>query len=209
MSVNLFVAVYNEKHRTRKKELEYCLHQNNINESIDRIFILLEPETNHLNVTEKETIIEINKRASYLDFFRIINSVTDQHDLNIIVNSDIYFQAEDIDRIKTTLTPQKCYALARYDIHWNKKIRFINRSDAQDSWCFIGPVRHEKIECDFLLGKPGCDNRIAHELTKGGYDVTNPSFTIKSYHYHMSQVRNYERHPDHVVEGPYLRINPS
>ena len=40
------------------------------------------------------------------------------------------------------------------------------------------------------MGVPACDNRFAYELTKSGYNVLNPAYTIKSYHLHFSN-RNY------------------
>lgn len=208
MKVNLFVAVYSESHRGRKNELEFCLNKNISNLSIDRVYILLEPGAEHVNTSSKEIVINTDTRVTYKYFFQTINSVTEPDDINIIVNSDIYFEAVDIEKIKISLTPQKCFALARYDIDRDLRPTFVNRSDSQDSWCFCGPVRHDQFECDFRLGKPGCDNRIAHELKNAGYDISNPSKNIRSFHLHTTQVRTYERTPEHVVPPPYLRLEP-
>lgn len=208
MKVNLFVAVYSETHKSRKSELDYCLNKNISNKSIDMVYILLEPDSEYVVASEKEVIINSQNRASYKYFFETVNRFTGPNDVNIIINSDIYFEAVDIEKIKASISPQKCFALARYDLDRSLRPLFVNRSDSQDSWCFMGPISHENIECDFRLGKPGCDNRIAHELKMAGYDISNPSRTIRSYHLHNTNYRTYVRTPEHVVLPPYLRLEP-
>lgn len=208
MKVNLFVAVYTESHKGRKNELDFCLNKNISNHSIDRVYILLEPGAEHVNTSEKEIIINTDTRVTYKYFFQIINSVTERDDINIIVNSDIFFESVDIEKIKVSLTHGKCFALARHEVDLSFGTYFVDRSDSQDSWCFCGPVRYDQFECDFQLGKPGCDNRIAHELKNAGYDISNPSKNIRSFHLHTTQVRTYERTPEHVVPPPYLRLEP-
>lgn len=205
--VNLFVSVYNEPHEDRKKELDYCLNKNIENASIDRIYILLEPDTEYSN-SEKETIIQLSERPTFKSYFKAVNSVSTSQDINIIINSDIYFEASDINKIKARLNNKKCFALTRYDLHDDLTATFLDRRDSQDSWCFQGKVRYAQIECDFYLGKPGCDNRIAHELKKVRYEITNPSRSIKSYHLHNTQVKSYERTEEHIVKPPYLRLDP-
>lgn len=206
--VNLFVSIYNEPDINRRRELDYCLDKNIHNSRIDCIYILLEPDTGYVKSSDKIEIVPVDKRPTFKEYFDVSNSVSESRDVNIIINSDIFFEERDIDTIKSKLSSNKCFALTRYDVNEDSTYTFLNRRDSQDSWCFMGRIRHRLMKCDFYLGKPGCDNRIAHEIKKSGYDISNPSKTIKSFHLHNTQVKSYERTDEHVVKPPYLRLDP-
>jgi len=62
---------------------------------------------------------------------------------------------------------------------------------------------------DFTLGIAGCDNKIAHLLNKH-YTLKNPSLSIKTYHLHNTNIRNYINF-SHVerLPPPYFTIKPS
>jgi hypothetical protein len=139
--------------------------------------------------------IKTNGRPTYLSFFNFINSVTGENDINVIANSDIYFV--DFDKYPTST---QCFALTRYEPNY-----FLNRNDSQDSWIFKGKIRIPKY-CSFYLGMPGCDNRIAWELQAIGYEVLNPSLTIKTYHVHKNANTHYG---EQKVNPPYLKITPT
>ena len=87
--------------------------------------------------------------------------------------------------------PKLCLALCRWEITDYGSARFIYREDSQDVWIFNGAV--PKIEgADFFAGGvAGCDNKIAHLLFENGYRLESPSFDIRTYHLHLSGVRNY------------------
>ena len=56
-----------------------------------------------------------------------------------------------------------------------------------------------------------CDNRLAHDIQSHGYNVINPSHTIKTYHLHNSNIRNYlndRNEPIERIPQPYLLVNP-
>lgn len=207
--VNIFVSVYKEPNETRNKELVHCLLQNINNENVDKVYILLEPSSEYKPESSKEVVIQLHKRPTFGSYFEVVNSVSGREDINIIINSDIYFDKESIELIKSNLSNNQCFALTRYDVHEDSTHTFLGRRDSQDSWCFKGKIRYSAMMRNFHLGKPGCDNRIAHEIQKARYKITNPSKTIKSYHLHNSQVKSYERTADHIVKPPYLRIDPT
>jgi hypothetical protein len=69
-------------------------------------------------------------------------------------------------------------------------VEFWNHADSQDVWIFNGPVE-KGVDANFLLGHPGCDNALAYKLEFSGYEVLNPSLTLKTYHQHLVMVRNY------------------
>ena len=104
-----------------------------------------------------------------------------------------------------------CYALLRWDLDkdMNAKI-FLDlnspRCDSQDVWAFKGAVR-EIQDSTFTTGKRGCDNRIAFLIDQAGYNITNPCFKIKAYHYHVTEKRNY--FDKEVIQPPYKLIPPT
>ena len=187
MNFNIYVSVYDEKHHGRKCELTDCLRRNQVSGA------------NVIIVDESE------KRSTYQNYFDLINQTTGPDDINIIINSDIYFIAEDLDRMKG-LQPNQCYALTRWDIYPDGMPVFLNRVDSQDCWIFRGEVKNIQGGSMFGLGQPGCDNKMALLLRDAGYDVLNPSLTIKSYHIHNSKISYYTRND--AVPPPYLRLNP-
>jgi hypothetical protein len=59
--------------------------------------------------------------------------------------------------------------------------------------------------CNFFLGIPGCDNRIAFELNSAGYVLSNPATKIQAIHYHRSDLHNYDG-KTLKIQRPYLFI---
>ena len=95
-----------------------------------------------------------------------------------------------------------CISLTRWETSPN--LFFLNRRDSQDCWIFKGKINH--IQSDFFTGIPGCDNAIADRIARAGYDIINPSRTIKSYHVHKSSERNYG---NQKVPMPYKFLQPT
>jgi hypothetical protein len=77
---------------------------------------------------------------------------------------------------------------------------------SQDSWLFKSPIKLDD-RLGFLMGKPGCDNRIVQVLHENGYNVKNPSMKIITKHLHVSNHRTYN-HTDMIL-GPYLLVQPT
>jgi hypothetical protein len=86
-----------------------------------------------------------------------------------------------------------------------------DRADSQDTWIFKGGV-NQVSGADFTMGIAGCDNAIAHLLEQHGYNVINPSRTIKTYHLHLTNIRNYTDISGNAIQRiqpPYKLINPT
>lgn len=177
----VYVNVYEASTEERKKELDECLWQNKNNPHISKV-------------------VELTGRPTYQDYFNLF----EEDKVNVIVNSDIFF--DETAQLLKGIKSYQCYALTRYDWNGNGHATFMNRSDSQDAWVFRGKVK--KIQyADFPLGVPGCDNRIAHEIKKAGYQLTNPSKSIHALHYHTSQVRNYTSQTP-AIPQPYHYVQP-
>lgn len=198
--VNLYTSFYQDKSPIRQKELLYCLKQNINNPLIDNIYLIVE---NEVKLPLSDKLIVINQpRPTYRNFFDLVNStVTSPNDISIISNTDIYF---DESLSKIDLHDRQCLALSR----WDKRkdgLRLHNERYSQDTWIFKGKIRNVRF-CDFYLGIPGCDNRIAYELNRAGYRLFNPATKIKTIHYHQSDLHNYNSETPKVPK-PYLYVN--
>ena len=196
--MNLFISLYDEKDPARLAELSWCLHRNS--NLFDTIYVLNE---------RKEWIMQeglecwlgqkfIKTRSHYQDFANYINECTEQNDINIISNSDIYFDEtlKEAENIKEG----ECYALCRQGMlenYW---------AGSQDTWIFRGKIR--KGNYDFPIGYPGCDNKIAFELDKAGYKVTNPMHSIKTHHNHKNETWYEGQNDKYRLPKPYKLVPP-
>jgi hypothetical protein len=184
--INLFYNYYQDKDPKRKKEIDLCLDKNLSNKYLNTI------------------VIESQERLTYSFYFKTINLITLPEDINIICNSDIYFD-QSISNC-SDIKKNECYALSRWDLNPDGQFSFYNRIDSQDTWIFRGEIS-KNIYSEILLGVPGCDNRIAYEINKAGYKLINLGRKIKTYHAHASNIRNYNN--SDRVPGPYKTIEPS
>ena len=209
MNVNIFTGFYVDENKSRNAELKFCINKN-VSAGINLVFLL---ESKHLKALPDSFCIyfkfPFEHRPTFNDFFEAASLPFFANDINIISNSDIFF--EDIESlIQYPFSEKDCLALSRWDYHFNSKPTPFHRSDSQDSWIFKG-VPKIKLEEDFCMGIPGCDNRIAYEINKAGYNSINPCSVIKSYHVHESNIRNYlddNGNRKDVVPPPYLLVNP-
>jgi hypothetical protein len=183
--IRLFYNYYEDKNPVRKKEIDMCLQKNLDNKLMTTI------------------IIESASKPTYDSFFKQINKVTGPDDINIICNSDIFFD-ETIAHV-ASIKDKEVYALLRWEWFNPNHITHSDRPDSQDTWIFKGKM--ENVVGNFTLGVRGCDNRIAYEFMAAGYTVSNPSRTIKTYHVHNSGIRNYTMAD--VVPPPYHTLGPT
>lgn len=183
--IRLFYNYYEDKHPLRKREIDECLKKNQENKLLTVI------------------MVESPGKPTYESFFQKINEITGPDDINIICNSDIYF--DHTIELANAIKPKQVYALSRWDVIHPWQIIHFDRADSQDTWIIRGKI--EGVFGNFTLGTRGCDNRIAYEFSKAGYAVSNPSKSIKTYHLHRSNIRNYTMAD--VVPPPYLTIATS
>lgn len=186
--IRLLINFYTDANPLRQLEIDECLSRNMANPMIDEI---------------QKVICE--ERPTYAELFRLANEKAQENDITIIANTDIYFEEYDVALINYFLQPDTCYALSRWDKLADGSLQLFDRADSQDSWIFKGPIK-EIPNCDFTMGRPGCDNAICQRIEAAGYSVQNPSRDIKSIHLHLTGVRNYNA--AQTVEQPYKLIAP-
>ena len=160
----------------------------------------------------KISVIPFEGRPTYNDYFKLTEQYS--NDINIISNKDIIIGEESLEKLKKWNWKNYCLALSRWDfvshsLSRNESVHF-NRPDSQDTWMVKGAFAPIK-NIDFGLGIAGCDNAIAERLSQV-YSVINPSLEIKTYHYHLTGVRNYldeNNLPKERVSPPYKLMSPT
>lgn len=233
---NLFISLYHEKDKARSDELHKCLMNNLKSGCFDAVWIIAEDDGHGLKYLRDVSPYTVNVlpctvRPTFRTFFEVINNLEERFErahyfqffgvkgdvtvrgysplgakqgfegnVNIVANSDIYFES-----LPVLPKSNQVFALTRYEVKKNGPIIFVNRSDCQDSWLFRGKIQIPKF-ADFWPGLPGCDNRIAAELKAIGYDILNPSLTIKTFHLHEGD-KSYDG--SRKVNRPYHFIKPT
>lgn len=226
MKINFFTTFYKDKSELRQEELCYCLKRN-IMSGFSTINLLVEEKDYQYALAEVEYILgefnsfannpdvivhKVKNRPSFNDFFEIMDEVSRINEISCLSNSDIFFQSFSIEQIKNFYKEKNpsCLALSRWDYDKSSDTEtHFDRLDSQDTWIFYGKP-NIRTEIEFTMGEAGCDNRLAYELSKK-YEVLNPSKSIKTYHHHKSEIRNYVDESGNVryrVPQPYKMITP-
>lgn len=179
--ISLYISLYPEKDRERQNELVECLKINS--KVFDKIFILAEQseEIGFIPELQNAVLLPVTTRPTLKTFLTCVNTITSENDINVIANSDIYFE-----QLTKFPSYNQCFALCRYDVKKNGPTTFVNRKDCTDSWIFRGKITIPKFT-DHWMGIPGCDNRANWEFMNIGYQISNPSLTIKTFHLHAGE----------------------
>ncbi len=229
-AVNLFTTFYREQNTHRYNELVYCLERN-LRAGFNHIFILCDDqETSHEVAYEAMKLAELihgedsgfhqkitvdfldNQRVTFNHIFAEMRKSKYQGCINIMANTDIFFPDLEVFNLfyDCQQQPEKqVLALSRWDWNGDENVTHFNRADSQDTWVFFGGA-NIVTGLEFGFGVAGNDNRLAHEIVQAGYNITNPSKTIRTYHVHNTNVRNYVKDGVVVerVPPPYHLVTP-
>lgn len=185
--INLFINHFQCGDKERQKELDYCFNSNKESGLFSEI-------------------INFSDRPTYSDFFKATESYP--NDINILANSDIYFN--DTINLVQGIEKNKAYAITRSELEGDDIVTFEEKHQynkeakskhSQDVWVFNGTVNN--VIGNFNIGVPGCDNRIAYEISRR-YQLSNPSNVIQCIHKHKEESRNYSiKRP---IPPPYLWV---
>lgn len=224
MQFHLYNNYYVDRTPNRQHEIEQCFIRNIKCWEIDKIIVLMSVShqmhfvqmllRNDLQSYSKKIKVVLSEhRPSYRDWFSMTRKYSNNECISCISNSDIFFTNEEVLKLKKyEYGINSCIALSRWDVNDIDDLSqsVINdRSDSQDCWIKKGSF-FDISDANFTLGIAGCDNRIAYLFEQRGYKLTNPCYSIKSYHLHNSNVRNYINR-SHVerLPPPYLRVKPT
>lgn len=209
--INLFVNFYQDRDESRQQEIREALLCNIKNPRINNVYVVSTPHVDLQDFEKSEKVkwVVHGERPTYAYLFKLANTVVKEADITIISNIDICFDEYGLSLTEYNLQSSVCFALSRWEEQPDGTRVLFNRADSQDAWIFKGPIRPIG-DCDFTMGRPGCDNAICHRIEAAGYTVENPSRDIKMMHVHRSGIRNYDPVvPSQVVERPYKLIGPT
>jgi hypothetical protein len=204
----------NAKADRRLRELKKCLAINSASPLIDKIVLLNEKrQAQDFVKSDKIEEVVIGERLTYARVFEKISEFPD----DVIVafaNADICIDDSSWKHLWNVDLTDKCLALLRYDVPSSDNIKdaeiFGPRSDSQDTWVVrAADVKSRQwTNVDYKFGEMGCDNAIAFEMMRQKFLVVNPAQTIKTWHFHSSEVRNYNK-ADMVLQHMLHYIKPS
>jgi len=208
----LITSYFNSPHDQRQREIDECLVRNVKNPWIDKIYLLndryypLDFILDHKNKIEQVVMVEGYKknRLLYSSAIHFANTHLSGKDICILSNLDIYFD-DSLNMLRAYNLDRKFLALSRYENNI-----LVDEKDSQDTWIFQCPFLTEMMDhrdLEFGFGVPGCDNRIARIALDHGYNVVNPSRTIRTHHLHESKHRTYSGADR--IHGEYHFIAPT
>jgi SAM-dependent methyltransferase len=179
--IRLFYNYYEDRDASTRSNISLCLKRNIDNQLFDVI------------------IIESENAPTFDFMFEKINRLSGPNDISIICNTDIFFDGSIA--LADRISDKEVYALSRWE--WaNDRNSTLPDQNIQSVWVIKGKI--ENVVGNFQMGRPGSDGRIAYELERAGYKVTNPSKSIKTYHIHNGQPKRYTEKDR--VPGDYLYV---
>ena len=200
-NINLIVNYYKDQQIDRSAEIDLCLKLNCVNKLFNRIIIINETMKDIDFIDKSDRIIILNNpnRLTFNEIFNISNDYSLENTTNILINSDIVI-GENFDNIKLDYA-EWAFVLSRYNILDDGKINFCDDPGSFDTWIWEGKLKHNIG--NYLMGKPNCDVLLANELSQF-YKMKNPSYDLKTYHVHNTNIRNYNI--SEKISGKYLKI---
>lgn len=208
--MNLLVGFYRDPSPARTEEFIECLRRNAANPHIKSITVFLEERISPGEVESRLKngepariqIVEHGQRLTYRHLFEHANRFFDGAGV-IIANADIFFD-ETLALLSSELLAGRMLCLSRWDTQPDGNLCLFDRADSQDAWIFRAPVR--EFFCNFHMGVPGCDNRLAWEAKQAGLKISNPARTIRAGHLHLCAIRRYKEQDR--VSGNVFGIAP-
>lgn len=196
----------------RAKEIRKCLDMNVENPLIDKIVLLNEKEFGFPKKKIQEVIL--GKRLTYADVLQWIYDNAPKNVICVFANADIWLDPVMWRDIWTAKLDDVFISLLRWDVQedGSESKLFGPRNDSQDTWAVLSDsVKSRTWNWDSVripFGKAGCDNAITVEMLRQKFLVVNPALSLKTHHYHLSGLRNYD--PADVVERPmFMYVDPN
>jgi hypothetical protein len=211
-----FTQYYVPDKGRRRKEIQKCLEMNVANPLIDKIVLLNEKELLSSTPFAKEKVQEVilGKRLTYEAILKWIYENVPEDVLCVFGNADIWLDNQMWKDIWTAKTEDVFIALLRWDVQEDRSPSklFGPRNDSQDTWCVLSTSVKNKTwnwpSLNIPFGKAGCDNAITVEMLRQKFLIVNPALSLKTHHYHTSDVRTYD--PADVVDKPvFMYVDPN
>ncbi len=197
--VTLYISLYKTDSTKRKNDFLLCLRENINNKLIDKIVVLNEGFDDPILHSPKIKLVSLSERPFFSSFYEYLEIDS----INIIANNDIRFDGSLFYLKWLFLKKGDLLSLTRKEK--NYQLLRKEEGDTQDAWIFKG--RPDCLnQCDFYMGKLGCDGRLNYIFYKGGYRVLNPSRLISIFHEHTPPFS--EHSESERIKGTYLFSKP-
>jgi hypothetical protein len=201
---------YHPKEIERRNEIDFCVKNNIENPYLDKLVLLNENDSIRTPYTSsKIEYNNINKRMMFSDVYKYIQEKVEKNVICLYGNSDMYLG--DMTKLYNIDMDKKFLALLRWDItDMNTQAHSIfgPRSDSQDVWGVLSDNIHNininTMNINFYFGVPGCDNAIITIMNRNGFNSINPVYDIKTYHVHLTNMRNYTNLDRVTIEYTFL-----
>lgn len=200
MNCDLYTTYYDERNSARRREMDLCLQLNQ--SAFARITVVAEQASpppwflgRWLAVKNRPTFSDLLARMRLDGFGRI----------NVLANNDIIFPPSTVMQLMS-IAADDVYCLTRWETSGQLAMELWDVAYSQDAWVFRSQPKD--VAAEFWFGVPGCDNRFTHALRAAGYQVSNPSRSIHTYHLHGTSKRTVTNSDRHRVPPPYLYLEP-
>lgn len=216
-TISLVTQYFRHPDAARAKEILTCLEKNTQCQDIKTIFLLTEKDYSkdwqHLRTHKIQQFI-IKKRLTYAHFIQFVKDRVPKNTIAILANADV-FMDDLTDLWKINLT-RKMLALLRWDVKDLEDLTtaeiFGPRADSQDAWVVLSDsvkeVNWDYTRLNIELGQLECDNAFAGTMLSNRFVLYNPALTIKTYHLHKTEIRNY-RKEDAIKSTLYINMVPT
>jgi hypothetical protein len=191
--IHLIFQYCNTNNLERQKEYNTCVETNLNNGKIAAVYNMKEPNvvvpptiTNHPKYHE----VPLDHWLKFKDVFEYANEHL-HGKIVAVCNLDIFFDPNSPWEKLNTYLPEHnmVLCLSRHEFDGGNKatrdpsLQVIGYANSQDAWVFKAPLFIPSEQCDFELGRPGCDNAIAHRIKTAKYLPFNPSNEYRIFHY--------------------------
>jgi hypothetical protein len=216
-NIVLIQQYYVDRNAERHAENKKCLFYNSHNDAISKIILLNERmySNQELGVNSGKIVqVVTGKRLSYKDAMdHVANNNVEGY--LILANTDIFFDRSIVNVMRSGLaTTRKMFCQLRFEYDGGTDLRncriFGPRPDSQDTWIWHSNMKTTKAQrkiLDIPLGTQGCDNKLIYLFNLLGFICHNEPHLVKTYHYHRSQIRNYNIDSKKAAM-PYYAIFP-
>jgi hypothetical protein len=212
----LLTVFYEDGDERRRDEFLACLRRNVANGHLAEIHLFAEasdpdrlPASYPVLADAKIRVVAHERRTTYRDLFAYANGRLPGRRV-VVANADVYFD-RSLARLEGYDLSDRLLCLSRWEVEADGTTYLFEHDGSQDAWIFETPIR--TFPCDFPLGLPGCDNRLAWEASQAGLRLSNPARSVRTYHLHLSRVHRYSeaqrvRGPGEAVPTGYLGPGP-
>ena len=196
-NIHLIIQYYNDANPERQNEIDFCVQANLENPHIIQVHNLTEQNTiipDWLSSHEKYIECRVDRWLTYKMAFDYANENLPQQTV-ALSNLDIFFDhSSNWEESKQFINSDIVFCLSRHEFDGigaakkDENLQKLAFANCQDTWIWKSPVTVE--DCDFMMGRLGCDNAIADRFKRSGYMPLNSPNQFKTFHFDACRGKN-------------------